>query len=335
MDLSDFGFLDVIYYQFFHRIQNLSGDRFFSDGWGDMGVMKQIQAQFQQSTSIPAIKVQWQHDWQKKQGAYWRDGVFETPRYHKNVEDKVARAVFRTIMPFPNFDSPLCIILATTGEEGFEVRQNSLSRALLEQGIGSILLEHPFMGKRRPHNRQSSRFQTFSELILYGGMVVDEARALVIWLHNLGVPKIGLFGISSGGHLAALAASDLKALDIVVPCLAPHSGVVAFTEGLLSRSCDWRALAKASNCSLEEALKNARRLLEFTSIKNFPPPSEGTKIRIVAALKDCFVPHASTEELLRHWPTAKVQWLRGGHVSSIWKKQHIFQNTILNAFGIR
>lgn len=327
------GWFDDVYFAIKHYPQNRSGNRFFRYGWGNMDAVNAVRDSFLSKKCVDQIQVTWFHDWRHDSGCYIRDGCFETPRYRQYIGKEVQAACFRAVMPSPSLKHPICLHLATTGEEGFNVRFKTMAQPLVNQRIGTIMLEHPFMGVRRPSGRSTSRFHYFSELVLFGGIVVEEARALVTWLQTHEATQVGLFGISSGGHLAALAACELPSLDSVVPCLAPHSGVVAFTEGLLHRSCDWKVLGEEASCSPEEARIIAKDYLTFTGVESLHPPAPTTKICAVSALHDRFVPRYSTEALLSHWPSAEVRWVHGGHVSAILFQIKKFRQAVIDMLG--
>jgi len=304
--------------------------RFFSKGWGDDDVCTAVREHLSGRTAPARIEVHWEGPWRTDERVCVRDGKFETPHFAEHLPRAVRTAYFRLMLPRSHSAPPVYVHLATTGEEGYAAREKYAGLPLARSGVGVLMLESPFLGRRRPPEQATTRVDLVADLLLDGGCAVEEARAVLSWLRAEGYARLGIVGISKGGHLAAMAGVQVPFDIAIVPLVAPHSGVPVFTQGLMSRLCDWSALRSAQyDCSdVRERLRELRR---FTSVERLQPPRPGCPVMAVAATSDGFVPRTSSEALQGHWPDAKFQWLSGGHVSSIALRKPLFRRTMLEA----
>lgn len=323
------GWLDNAYFLTHHCVPFRS-PYFFSCGWGNLAVCETVKQRLVQTSLAADVCVNWDEPWRVHDGVRYRDGRFETPCYRDWLPLVARTCHFRFVLPLVPEVPPVYVHLATTGEEGYATREQCMARPLAQQGIGTLMLEHAFLGRRRPAWQASNKLEQVADLLLLGGSVVEEARALLVWLRHQGFDRLGITGISMGGHLAALAAV-LTPFDIaIVPLVAPHSGVPVFTEGLLSRQCDWSMLRDRPFAEQSARLK-LRDLLAFTDVQSLPPPRSGCRIVALAARHDSFVPRHSSESLQQHWPNAEFRWMNGGHVSNIVFNKSMFRKAMLDA----
>ena len=115
---------------------------FFVDGWGDQDILGE--SLIQRALPAPAESKP------LKKEESERIIRFPSPRIdHLPEESKLAEAL--VVMP-PEWtvDTPVCVQLAATGDEGFMDRRRVVAGPLLEAGIGSVILENPFYGRRKP-----------------------------------------------------------------------------------------------------------------------------------------------------------------------------------------
>ncbi|KAJ8972716.1 hypothetical protein NQ314_000057 [Rhamnusium bicolor] len=75
-----------------------------------------------------------------------------------------------------------------------------------------------------------------------GGCLILECLVLLNWCETLGFGPLGVSGISMGGHMASLAASNWPKPLVLVPCLSWSTASSVFTEGVMSESIDWDML---------------------------------------------------------------------------------------------
>ena len=318
--------LDESYFRLRYRGEGC----FFSRGWGEADVCAAVRERFCQPSAPHPIQVQWGGPWRSTAEVCVRDGYFETPYFAEYLPRVARTAYFRLMLPRNHAAPPIYVHLATTGEEGYAAREKHTGLPMARAGVGTLMLESPFLGRRRPAEQATTRVDLVADLLLLGGCAVEEARAVLGWLRAEGHDKLGVVGISKGGHLAALAGASTPFDIAIVPLVAPHSGVPVFTQGLMSKLCDWPALNSA-DYEMSDARERLRDLLGFTSVETLPPPRPGSVVMAVAACGDAFVPRTSSEALQAHWPDAKFHWVSGGHVSSIWLRKPLFRDTMLKA----
>ncbi|XP_045481975.1 protein ABHD18 isoform X2 [Harmonia axyridis] len=161
------------------------------------------------------------------------------------ITPDVGTAYFQMILPtkWPSTNfKPVCIHLAGTGDHFFWRRRNIMAKPLLQKGIGAIILENPYYGLRKPTEQVRSSLRYVSDIFVMGGCLVLECIILLNWCVQLGLGPLGVTGISMGGHMASLAASNWPAPIVLVPCLSWSTASTVFTEGVMSESIDWDLL---------------------------------------------------------------------------------------------
>ncbi|KAL2731450.1 protein ABHD18 isoform X6 [Vespula squamosa] len=162
------------------------------------------------------------------------------------MPEKTKTAYFQVILP-RGWDSykvkPICLHLAGTGDHFFWRRRNLIAKPLLkESGIASILLENPFYGLRKPKDQIRSSLHNVSDIFIMGGCLIMESIVLLNWCEQQGFGPLGLTGLSMGGHMASLAATNWPKPIALVPCLSWSTASPVFTEGVMSASINWNLL---------------------------------------------------------------------------------------------
>lgn len=330
MLIPDLGIIDNVYACVKNALARSPESRFFSKGWGDPAAMEEVQRRIFSSQPPADITVQWESEWTPYLGHVARDGYFDTPWFQPYLPAECRTCYFRLILPEPEARCPVYLQMATSGEEGYGAREANFAIPLLARGHGSLIVEHPYLGRRRPASQRSTRLGHVSDFLLLGGAAVEEARSLLQWLRTRGHAQLGITGVSIGGHLAALA-GVLTGFDVaIVPHVAPHSAVPVFSEGLLRKACDWEKLAE-DGADPQYASRRLCSCLHFTGMEHFPPPRQDSAVIAIAALDDRFVPRHSIERLAHHWPDAEFRWVKGGHVSSIVGRRKVHLEALFDA----
>lgn len=175
-------------------------------------------------------------------------GHFLSPFVHHLpgiMPKEVQTARFQMILPkkWSGELKPVCLHLAGTGDHGFWRRRSLLARPLLkETNIASVILENPYYGQRKPPDQFRSSLQNVSDLFVMGGALVLESLAIFHWLEGQGYWPLGITGISMGGHMASLAASNWHKPLSLIPCLSWSTASSVFTQGVLSGAIPWKML---------------------------------------------------------------------------------------------
>lgn len=176
------------------------------------------------------------------------EGHFLSPfsLYMADVMPKeVEIARFQMIMP-KSWNSklkPICVHLGGTGDHYYWRRRTLLAKPLLkESGIASIILENPYYGVRKPKKQLRSALHNVSDLFVMGGALIMESLVLFNWCERQGWGPLGITGISMGGHMASLAASNWNKPLSLIPCLSWTTASGVFTHGILSEAIPWRVL---------------------------------------------------------------------------------------------
>lgn len=318
--------LDHIYARYSNRLL------FFKDGWGDLPVLRELMRRGDNPGVSRPIRVVWKKTLETKE-ALLRQGEFLSPYDGLPLPGESKRAFFELALPQgASAATPVCIHLAATGDEGFSRRRQLFALPLLQSGIGSLILENPYYGKRRPAGQQKKMLNCFSDLAAMGGAAAEEGRSLVRWLREEGYKSIGVCGVSMGGSIAARVAALEEAPVAVIGCLTAHSASVVFTEGLLSRYLAWDVLDRGLDNG-DKAREFIREFLDVTDLTRLPAPRKPEAAFLVAARGDAYVPRRSAALLHSHWPGATMNWIQTGHVGAFLFYRRHFLAAIKNAFA--
>ncbi|KAJ2942777.1 hypothetical protein O0L34_g14965 [Tuta absoluta] len=177
------------------------------------------------------------------------EGYFITPleKYLPGIVPEIAqKAHFQAILPIhwpqPGV-KPMCLHLAGTGDHFFWRRRNLMVKPLLkEAGIGGIILENPFYGLRKPTDQVRSSLHNVSDIFVMGGCLILESLVLFHWCERNGLGPLGVTGLSMGGHMASLAATNWPKPLVLVPCLSWSTASAVFLQGVMSQSINWDLL---------------------------------------------------------------------------------------------
>ncbi len=71
--------------------------------------------------------------------------------------------------------------------------------------IGSILLENPYYGLRKPPYQSRSSLFHVTDLYVMGKSLILETLVLLYWCQKMKLTPAILHGFSLGGHMASLA----------------------------------------------------------------------------------------------------------------------------------
>ncbi|XP_012061790.1 PREDICTED: uncharacterized protein C4orf29 [Atta cephalotes] len=230
--------------------------KFFTKGWGNPQNLRRIfefrKVIANRETCYNMIPIDYPIEITKDE--VWSDchiieGRFESP-FEKHLPgimpDKTKMAYFQMVLP-SKWNShkikPICLHLAGTGDHFFWRRRNLIAKPLLkESGIASILLENPFYGLRKPDDQKRSSLHNVCDIFIMGGCLIMESIVLLNWCEQHGFGPLALTGLSMGGHMASLAATNWPKPISLVPCLSWSTASPVFTEGVMSASINWALL---------------------------------------------------------------------------------------------
>ncbi|XP_045453979.1 protein ABHD18 [Melitaea cinxia] len=177
------------------------------------------------------------------------EGYFLSPleKYLPGIVPEIAqKAHFQILLPVHWPDpqcKPVCLHLAGTGDHFFWRRRNLMVKPLLkEAGIGGIILENPFYGLRKPTDQVRSSLHNVSDIFVMGGCLILESLVLFHWCERNGLGPLGVTGLSMGGHMASLAATNWPKPLVLVPCLSWSTASAVFLQGVMSHSINWDLL---------------------------------------------------------------------------------------------
>jgi pimeloyl-ACP methyl ester carboxylesterase len=304
---------------------------FFRQGWGDLPLLKERLAAGFRIPPAQDLTIVWGHE-RREKGARIRQGSYVSPFDAPGFPRESRTGYIELVLPqVATHETPVCLHFAATGDEGFARRRIVLALPLVRHGIGSLILENPFYGKRRPPGQHGKMLNQFVDLYLMGAATVQEGRSLMQWLRGEGYGRLGVCGISMGGHMAAQVGALYAAPAAIAACITPHSASAVFTEGILKDYLAWDVLDRELNGS-GRAFDLVRNFLNLTDIRHYPVPAKPRACFLVAAATDAYIPPESAMIVHRHWPGSTMQWLRGGHVGAFLFHRQDFLAAIVKAF---
>jgi pimeloyl-ACP methyl ester carboxylesterase len=219
----------------------------------------------------------------------------------------------------------IVVLMAAWNEHDSRARFG-IARRLARQGIGSLVLENPYYGIRRPEGQDGQPIRTVSDFFRMGIGAVMEGRGLLTAIRDAGyVP--GVAGYSMGGNISALVSSTMPFPIATAPLAASYSPSPVYLDGALRGGIAWDALGGES--SAEPRLRAA---LLAASVLDRPAPVHARYAVLVSAQSDGYVPATATEALHAHWPGSELRWIPGGHATLLWFHKAAFAAAIADSF---
>jgi hypothetical protein len=303
----------------------------YREGFGSRALLERIVASIETFTPArPAGDVVMRYEGRPKaiRNGEIRWATFESPApTPMPAECRTARV--QIWAPTRRCSGAMCILLAATGEEGFWHRE-ALARKLLAEGIGSIILENPYYGSRRPRGQRGPVLRTVVDQFAMNTATVDEARALLGWIRDAG-HVAGVTGYSQGGFMAAFAAAFVDFPVVVVPRAAGTQAAPVLTEWALRRAVHWPSLARESG-GIAEARAELAQHLSVVDLTRHPPPVAPELATVLVARHDRVFPLRTGTALHRHWPGSELIVSNAGHVTSVFLNDDAHARAVVGAF---
>lgn len=337
---------------------------FFTQGWGDPELLRHLldtpARQINRVPEVPEIQIQWvpvqnvanpvaearadqappalsdlatHSEWIGRFASPFR---YSWSQQTSELPEPVREASFQLILPSAlaaaEWPPPLVLHFAATGDEGFARRRIALAEPLRKLGIASLILENPYYGARRMPGRNTSNSATVQELLQMSRAAQDESVALLRTMRELGFRRLGTTGVSMGGYMALSLASRFPEPLAVAACIPSHSAAPVYTEGILSRCCDWATLERTNpfpeRGSARELLNE---ILSVSDLRHLARPRKIAGCVIVGGQRDAYIPRYST--MITHYlrPDAELRWIDMGHVTSFVLGRGTFVQAILDS----
>jgi dienelactone hydrolase len=278
--------------------------RFFTDGWGDPSTVDGIEI----PTGTPdPVDIGWVSR-ATAEGIMVEVGVFESPTSY--LPDHARFGAATRITPSTGTDR-MVVLMAAWNEHDSRARFG-IARRLAHRGIGSLVLENPYYGIRRPPDLDGQPIRTVADFFRMGIGAVTEGRALLATVRSQGLVP-GISGYSMGGNIAALISSTMPFDVATAPLAAAFSPAPVFLDGALRGGIAWDALGGEVSAS-----PRLRTALLTASVLDRPAPHHAGSAVLVAARSDGYVPPVATLAIHEHWPGSCLRWVPGGHATLLW-----------------
>lgn len=139
---------------------------------------------------------------------------------------------------------------------------------------------------------------------------VWDVRRTIRWVRERGAPKVGLYGISMGGHNVSIVAGLEPDLECVI------AGIPAVDFPSLARD-NQPYIYERVNEELEVPWETVRAVSHVVSPLSFHPQLPREKRFIYAGTADRVARPIHARSLWRHWDRPDICWFSGGHVLAI------------------
>jgi hypothetical protein len=302
---------------------------FFNEGWGNEQHLKTLSEYTLQENKLRNIEIQISTP-AKLDSHFVSQGRFKSPFPSEYLPEEAKEVHFELHSPGENFaDFPVCVIFSMTGDQGYTYRYNAYVKALLKKGIGSLLVENPFYGTRRPSYQKDFHFVSVQDMLVMALSSVEEGLAIVNWLRNQGCKKIGVGGVSQAAMIAG-GIGALTPFPIAVACsLVAHSPEVILCDGLLRKFVNWKTLHSESYAETQYRLI---KLFKGTDLTQLPRPFFPKATLLQGARIDLVAPRYSVKMIHRLWPGSELSWLPGTHITSLLYHKRSFPKLVAKAF---
>jgi len=292
--------------------------QFFTDGWGDPSILETLEI----PVGLPEpIHVDWVSG-TVEDGIRIEVGVFESPI--TNLPAHSRRGAVTRVSPAEGTDR-MAVLMAAWNEHDPRARLG-IARRLARKGIGSLTLENPYYGIRRPRDHEGQPIRTVADFFRMGTGAVAEGRGLLATVRSEGMTP-GVAGYSMGGNVAALISSTMPFPIATAPLAASYSPAPVYLDGALRGGIAWNALGGESS-----AEPKLREMLLSASVLDRPAPDHARYAVLVAARSDGYVPPAATRALHDHWTGSELRWIGGGHATLLWMHKAGLAEAIVDSF---
>lgn len=201
-------------------------------------------------------------------------------------------------------------------------------RLAAELGVDVAHLVLPFHG---PRNRGLQHtFPGIDPVLNLVGMAqgVHDARSLLALLRREAETPVGVFGISLGGHVAALLAAFDGALAAVVAGV-PTADVSMMLADTMAGHWGPEVVERSHVCD-----PSSRTLSRLVSPLAYPAVLPRDRLFLYAAVGDRLVTPQQALALWRHWDRPAIRWLQGGHILNNTRAARRFVTLALRSSGV-
>ena len=293
----------------------------FSGGWGDEKLIYDL-IQCNKLEDLPRpINIHFTNQ-KKEKNVSIHEAYFENPFFEFPQPKNTKKVFLEIVVPKgkdlfkKRNDLPLVLIMPASGDEGFQYRKKKLAFPLAEKGIGSILIEIPFYGKRRPPTQELTHIQLVSDFLLMIYLSIQEGRSLLHSFYKNGFSHLGVTGLSMGGFAAGGIAASLPFPTATVCALAGNTIADTMAYGTCFENCIWESLT--TNEGLAFAQKKLHRYFSLlANLEVLPPPPSLQSTLLINATNDTYIPAFNSNKLRRHWRGVEQILIPGGHFSTI------------------
>jgi pimeloyl-ACP methyl ester carboxylesterase len=292
--------------------------RFFDGGWGDLERLEAFDV-----TSLPdprLLSISWSRPRVTGTVAV-QDGTFPTPV--DGLPHRSRQGHVRRVEPAAGTDR-VVVLMSAWNDHGYKTR-TALAVRLAHRGVGTVIMENPFYGVRRPDPARDQPIHTVADFVAMGDGAIAEARSMLATLQS--GARVGISGYSMGGNMAAIVGASMPFPVAIAPLAASHSPGPVYLDGVLRNGIRWDALGGEAH-----ARSRLTKLMYRASALLMDAPAHTSRAVIVGARRDGFVPPRATKALHEHWPGSELRWIDAGHATLLWLHKDALADAISDSF---
>ncbi|MDG2307524.1 MAG: alpha/beta hydrolase family protein [Candidatus Binatia bacterium] len=190
---------------------------------------------------------------------------------------------------------------------GFDVR-----RLHHELGLNLIFPCLPLHGPRSSTTMSGGELlqPDYLNVVHTFSQAIWDVRRTISWVRERGAPKIGIYGISLGGHNASMVSAMEPDLDCVI------AGIPAVDFSSLARDNEPYIIRRYTD-EFSVPWDLVRSISHVVSPLSFTPLAPRNRRFIYAGTADRVARPVHARALWRHWDRPKIHWFAGGHVLAI------------------
>lgn len=188
-------------------------------------------------------------------------------------------------------------------------------------GYDLLLVTLPFHGRRaRPWQVDGSGLFGGGPTRMIEGMLhaVHDLRSWIDHLEGLGVPQVGMTGLSLGGYLTSVMAAVDDRLHFAIP----NAPVTDFDDLVdLWHPAGWLTSTAMKAYGMER--RTLCELLQVHSPLRYPAVIDRDRLFVIAGLGDRLAPPDHAERLWEHWDRPAIHAFPGNHVLHVERRHYL------------
>ena len=207
----------------------------------------------------------------------------------------------------------VCIHGFGTGQPISDFYAFKARRLHRELGLNLLFPVLPVHGPRRASRMGGAELMShqLQNFVLGMAQAMVDIRGAIGWAREQGAERVGVYGMSLGGYVAALLATIQPGLEFVLAG-APLSDVPALFKHHSTATLRKRVDPTGT---LGDTARIVHTVVSPLARPALLPPE---RLAIFAGLGDRMAPPDQAHRLWEHWGEPRITWYEGSHITVLW-----------------